>query len=169
MTALMYILLCLIWGSTWIGIKIGLQEAPPFWTAAIRFALAVAILAGIARVRRYSFPRTPSAFLRLGYPGIYMFGFSYGLVYLAEQYIDSSLMAVLFGSFPFFIAALSMVRLKGERLPTVVWIGLIVGFVGVVIISVEQWQLSDDLFLGTMLGIIAVYTAAHGLIIHKND
>lgn len=169
MTALLYILLCLIWGSTWIGIKIGLQEAPPLWTASIRFALAVVILAAIAWVRRFSFPKTPASFLRLGYPGIYMFGFSYGLVYLAEQHIDSSLMAVLFGSFPFFIAALSMIRLKDDQLPIRAWIGLAVGFAGVVVISVEQWQLSDDLFLGTMLGVIAVYTAAHGLIVHKKN
>jgi drug/metabolite transporter (DMT)-like permease len=167
MTALVYILLCLIWGSTWIGIKIGLQEAPPLYTASFRFALAVAILGAIALARKYRFPSTLKAWLRLGYPGLYMFGVSYGLVYMAEQYIASSLMAVLFGSFPFFIAAFSTLRLKEETLHRTAWIGLVVGFAGVIVISYQQWQLSQELFLGTMLGIGGTVAAAHGLVIHK--
>ncbi len=166
MTALVYIVLCLIWGSTWIGIKIGLGEAPPLYSAALRFVVAVTLLLIIVLVKRYRFPRSFRSFVKLGYPGIYMYGISYALVYLAEQHIDSSLMAVLFASFPFFVAVLSMVRLKQEKPRRIGWVGMMVGFAGVVLISVEQWQASEDLFWGTMLGIGGVYAAAHGLVVH---
>jgi drug/metabolite transporter (DMT)-like permease len=167
MTAFVYILLCLLWGSTWIAIKIGLSQAPPLYTAAMRFMLAVIILAGLTRIKRRPYPSGLRTILRVAYPGVYMFGASYALVYIAELYIDSGLTAVLFGAFPFFVAALSHWRLPGERLKPFAWLGLLVGFAGVVIISRYQWQLSGDLFLGTMLALAAAFSSAHGVVIHK--
>src|SRR5690606_24995715 len=53
----LYVLLCLIWGTTWMAIKVGLRDAPPFWSAAIRFIIAVAILFLVNAVRRTKYPR----------------------------------------------------------------------------------------------------------------
>lgn len=167
MTALVYIILCLLWGSSWIAIKIGLSHAPPLYTSGMRFLLAMLILTGIALVRGYSFPRSMSRWLKLGYPGFYMYGLSYALIYFAEQHIESSLTAVLFGSFPFWVAALSHWRLKDERISSLAWVGLFIGFSGVVVISYDQWQLSTDLFLGTMLALAGTFAAAYGMVLHK--
>jgi len=167
MTALVYILLCLVWGSSWIAIKLGLSHAPPLYTSGMRFLLAWAVLSGIALVRGYTFPRNVPRWLRLGYPGFYMYGVSYALIYFAEQYIDSSLTAVLFGSFPFWVAGLSHWLLKEERIGGVAWIGLLIGFAGVVVISYDQWQLSGQLFLGTMLALAGTFAAAYGMVLHK--
>ncbi|RME26779.1 MAG: hypothetical protein D6800_05970 [Candidatus Zixiibacteriota bacterium] len=167
MTALVYILLCLIWGSTWLAIKIGLSQAPPLLTASLRFLLAMTILILIAKVNKYSFPRAPGHLLRLGYPGLYMYGVSYALIYLAEQRISSALTAILFGSFPFFVALLSLRRLKHERLPWYGWFGLVIGFAGVTLISYDSKLASGDLFLGSLLAIGGSFAAAWGMIIHK--
>lgn len=163
-----YILLCLIWGSTWLAIKIGLEDAPPLTTAAIRFALATIVLGTIGLVRRLEFPQSIREIWKLGYPGIYMFGIGYGAVYLGEQYIDSALAAVLFASYPFFVALLSWVRYRQEKLSGAAWLGMLIGFAGVVLITYDAWQLSGDLLLGSLLVIGASFSAAYGIVIHKH-
>lgn len=164
---LTYILLCLIWGSAWIAIKIGLTEAPPLTTAAIRFTLSALILAAIALARGYKYPSSLKSLARLGYPGIFMYGLSYALVYFAEQYIDSGLAAVLFGAYPFFVAILTWVKYQNEKLGAVAWLGMVIGFVGVVLISFDSLQTSGDLFLGVLLAVGAPLAAAWGIVIHK--
>lgn len=167
MTALVYVLLCLIWGSTWIAIKIGLTAAPPLQTASIRFMLAMLVLTAIVYIRRLAYPNTLRAWLRIGYPGIWMYGANYALIYFAQVYISSSLTAVLFASFPFWVAALSTFRLNEHRVSALGWVGIAFGFCGVVLISYDQLKSSEDLFLGTILALVATFSAAHGLIIHK--
>ena len=100
-----------------MAIKIGLTDAPPLTAATLRFILATLILLTIVLVKRYPFPRDLRTFLRLGYPGIHMYGLSYAFVYLSEERIDSALAGVLFGVFPFFVALLMSLRYKTEKLP----------------------------------------------------
>ena len=150
-----------------MAIKVGLQDAPPLVTAAFRFIVASAILVAIALVRRYRFPTDFRTLMRLGYPGLYMYGLSYALVYFAEGYIDSSLTSVLFGSFPFFVALLSWLRYRTEKLNLTAWGGMLVGFSGVVLISLHSLHMSGNLFLGTLLAVGGAFCAAFGIVIHK--
>ncbi len=167
MVAAVYILLCLIWGSTWMAIKVGLVDAPPLTTAALRFLLATVILSSIAFVRGYRFPRNLKSLIQLGYPGLYIYCISYVCVYFAEQRIDSALTGTLFGCFPFFVALLSWIRYRTEKLDKFAWLGMGIGFSGVVVISYESLQFSGDLFIGTLLAVAAAFAAAYGVIIHK--
>jgi drug/metabolite transporter (DMT)-like permease len=96
-----------------------------------------------------------------------MYGLSYALVYFAEQYIDSGLAAVLFGAYPFFVALLTWMRYKNEKLGPVAWLGMVVGFIGVVLISLDSLQTSGDLFLGVLLAVGGPLAAAWGIVIHK--
>ena len=98
---------------------------------------------------------------------MYLYGLHIGLIYFAEQSIDSSVTAVLFGSFPFFVALLSRFRLRAERIHGPAWLGLVLGFLGVVVITFQQWQLSKDMLIGTLLALGGTFAAAHGLIVHK--
>ncbi|MCB2231068.1 EamA family transporter [bacterium] len=167
MTAFVYVLLCLIWGSTWIAIKIGLSAAPPLQTASLRFMLAVSILTAIVILRKYPYPDGWRTWVKVGYPGVWMYGIHYALIYFAQLHISSSLTAVLFASFPFFVAILSTLRLHETPVTRLGWCGIAVGFGGVVLISYEQLATSGDLFLGTVLALAATYAAAHGLVLHK--
>ena len=162
-----YILICLVWGSTWLAIKIGLSQAPPFTTAALRFILAAVTLTGISLARGYRYPGDLRRVLRLGYPGFYMYGLSYALVYLGQQYVNSATAAVLFASFPFFVAAIVWLKYRSEKLSPVAWLGMILGFLGVVVISYDSLQTSDDLFTGTLFVVAASMAAAYGVVIHK--
>lgn len=167
MRLFLYVVICLIWGTTWIAIKIGLSQAPPLYTSSLRFILAVLLLALIVQVKKYSYPGNWKDFLRLGYPGLYMYGVSYALIYFSELYIDSALAAIVFASFPFFVALLSWLMLQKEKLKSLEWLGLLLGLVGVVLISVDSLHSARDIFLGTLLALGGTGAAAYGMLLHK--
>lgn len=167
MTIFVYVLLCIIWGTTWIAIKIGLTDAPPLWAASLRFWIAVTALVFISTIRGYRWPTDRRTLVRLAYPGLFLYGGHYVLIYFAQLHIDSSLNAVLFAAFPLFVALLSTVRLPDERLSALGWLGLVIGLGGVIIISLESLSLSGNMFLGTMLGLAGALSAAYGIVIHR--
>ncbi|MCP4703084.1 MAG: EamA family transporter, partial [candidate division Zixibacteria bacterium] len=134
MIKLTYIVLCLIWGSTWLAIKIGLDDAPPLWSAGLRFLIAGLILILINWFRKVSYPKSSKEIFRIALPGLIIYAFPYMMVYHAEQYISSALTAVLFASFPFFIAGFSFFMLKTEKPNIYSWLGLVVGFIGIIVV-----------------------------------
>src|SRR6185503_20063137 len=90
----MYGLLVFIWSSTWVAIKIGLEDCPALLGAGVRFTHAGLLLLGVAAVLALA-----------------PFAFAYGLVYWGEQYVPSGLAAVLFGILPLYTALLGSVLL----------------------------------------------------------
>src|ERR1044072_9656422 len=92
---LVWLILCGIWGSTWLFIKLGLADLPPFPFAGIRFVIACAILFVLILIRRLPLPRARADWLLLSVSGILSFGFNYGLVFWGEQYVSSGLAALL--------------------------------------------------------------------------
>lgn len=96
-----WIALCLIWGSTWLAIKVGLRDLPPFWFCSIRFVIASAVLLAIC-VGRFEFPKKLSDYAFLAFTGLLIFGINYGIVFWSEQYISSGLAAILQATTPTF-------------------------------------------------------------------
>jgi drug/metabolite transporter (DMT)-like permease len=136
-----FLLLTFIWGTTWAAIQIGLQGLPPFTGVALRFTLAGGLLLALALslgVRLGRGRREVSLWLL---NGLLSFCISYSVVYWSEQYIPSGLAAVLFATYPLFVAALAHVLLPDERLGPSALAGMLFGFAGVAVIF------SDDLRL----------------------
>lgn len=127
---IVYASMCLIWGSTWTMIKIGLRGAPPMTAVAIRFIIAAIVVFFIIAVRRNRIPRTPE-FLFLGlFLSVFHVALPYVLVYWGEQYISSGLTAVLFSTLPINVAILARI-LIGDPLTSRKVVGILAGFVGV--------------------------------------
>ena len=120
----MYGLLVLIWSSTWVAIKIGLEDCPPLLGAGVRFALAGLLLLAIAAAQRRPL-RTD--WVLAGVLALAPFAFAYGLVYWGEQYVPSGLAAVLFGILPLYTALLSTVLLPDEPLRLPLLAGVLIG------------------------------------------
>jgi len=169
MTVFVYILLCLIWGSTWKAIQLGLADAPPLWSAAIRFWLAIVILFVILKVRRLKLPTSLRELWLHGVPGFLMYGVSYACVYTAERFISSSLTAVLFACFPALVALMSHLLLPGDKLRGLGWAGLALGLAGVVVVSWESLEASGSLFLGSLLAVGAPLASATGVVLYKRN
>ena len=102
----LYALLVLVWSSTWVTIKIGLEDLPALLGAGIRFALAGAGLLAYAALRRRPLGTDRLLATVLG---VLPFATTYGLIYWAEQHIPSGLTAILFGVLPLYVALLAAV------------------------------------------------------------
>jgi drug/metabolite transporter (DMT)-like permease len=91
-----FVLVTLIWGSTWLVIKDQISAVPPAWTVTWRFALAALGMCALAVVRRDSLRLGPGGLLLAAVFGIVQFTANFQLVYRAEHYLTSGLVAVLF-------------------------------------------------------------------------
>ncbi|HMJ06665.1 MAG TPA: EamA family transporter [Chthoniobacterales bacterium] len=90
-----FVTLCVIWSSTWLVIKIGLEDLPPISFAAIRFLIAFAVLLAVSAGRVPLLPKSRSDWMLLAFTGVLMFTINYGLLFWGELHISSGLAAVL--------------------------------------------------------------------------
>jgi drug/metabolite transporter (DMT)-like permease len=137
----LYALLVLVWSSTWVSIKIGLDDLPPLLGAGIRFALAGAGLLVYAAATRRPL-RTDAALATV--LGLLPFATTYGLIYWAEQHIPSGLTAVLFGVLPLYVALLAAVTLPAEPLRPRLLAGIAIAIGGLALAFNESLELGDD-------------------------
>ncbi len=127
--------MCLVWGTTYLAIRIALESIPPLLMAAMRYTTAGTILAVALRVRGERLPGVrawPSLFVL----GALLLGLGNGGVVWAEQTVPSGLTAVLVATSPFWITGFDVI-LGGERLTARRWLGLLIGFAGIVALV---WQ-----------------------------
>src|SRR3712207_3583293 len=134
---LVFLLLCCIWGSTWMFIKLGLRDLPPISFAAARFLLATAILWAIVAARGSRLP-SGREWLLLAQTGVLAFGLNYGLLFWGEQHISSGLAALLQATIPVFGMLLAHPYLPGERLNARKLAGALLGVGGVGVIFSHQ-------------------------------
>jgi drug/metabolite transporter (DMT)-like permease len=133
-TSVLVALLCAVWGSTWIVIRGGLRDLPPFTSAAARFAVAALAMTVVARLlaRREGGMR-PAPWVWL-VSGLTNFAGSYGIVYWVETRLPSGLVAVLWGVFPILMALATRWFLPGERLGRGSGVGLLIGLGGLLVL-----------------------------------
>ena len=112
----LYALLCVIWGSTWLVIKVGYGGLGPFNVAAIRFFVAGAVFAPLVPLLGARWPRGRAEWTLVVLVGVVLFAADYGLIYWAEQSLDSGLTAILFATLPLITVALAHVYLPGDRI-----------------------------------------------------
>jgi drug/metabolite transporter (DMT)-like permease len=136
----LYGLLVLIWSSTWVAIKIGLEDCPALLGAGIRFTAAGLVLLAITAARR----RPLRTDVRLAAVlALFPFALAYGLVYWGEQYIPSGLAAVLFGVLPLYVALLGAFFLPDQPLRPRVIAGVLVALGGLVLAFAESIDSGD--------------------------
>src|SRR3954463_13125408 len=97
-----WIVLALIWGSTWLFIKLGLQDLPPLTFAGIRFVIAVLILGAFIKTTKRPVPRSRRDWNIIAITGLLTFSINYGLVFWGENLTPSGLAAVLHTMIPAF-------------------------------------------------------------------
>lgn len=160
--------LALIWGTTWAVIRVGLHSTPPLTGAALRFTLAALVLFVVARLRGVRLG-APGAERRLWVlSGILTFAVSYGVVYWAEQKVPSALAAVLFATFPLWAAVLGHFFLPGERLTLRSTAGVLLGFLGILVIfSADLEATTPGLTGAALIFLISPFSAACGNLLIK--
>jgi drug/metabolite transporter (DMT)-like permease len=138
-TALALAALILIWGSTFAVIAVGLEDIPPMTGIALRFALASIVLLALAWKKGVRLGRSRREWRLWWVNGLFTFCLAYWITYWAEQYLPSALAAILYATFPLFVALLAHWMIPGEPLTRHSLAGAFVGILGVI------WIFADDL------------------------
>jgi len=169
------ILICsVIWGSTWLAIKFGLDTLPPFLFAAIRFALAFGFLVLWMKIQKLSFPRDRQSWKVMIILGLVL-GLDYALVFWGEQFINSGIAAVLFSTMPFFVVAFGRGMLPGHAVTRPQGFGILLSFGGVIVVFLRNLTEAGHFMWGdlAMIGaascgaFISVYAKKHAHHIHS--
>ncbi len=170
-----FCLLCLIWGSTWLVIKIGYGGLGPFNVATLRFLIAAVVLTAIVPLAGARWPRGAGEWTLVLVVGVLLFGGDYGAIYWAEQYIDSGLTAILFGTFPLMTMIAAHFYVPGERLTSRKLTGGVLALAGVVALFGDRlnvsasalWPMLAVLFAVACAAAANVATKRHGKSIHS--
>ncbi len=157
---LIFCSLCIIWGSTWYFIKVGLNYFSPFLFAGVRFLIAGSLLSGTLLLLGRKLPRDASALKYMIFSSFLQITFPYAGVFWGEQYITSGLSAVLNSSIPLFVALLAHFTLVHERLTARKIFGLCVSFIGILIIFKNDLGGNASMIMGGLAMIGSSMSAA---------
>lgn len=154
----------LIWGSTYLGIRFALEGGyPPLLMAGGRFLVAGGMMFAVLRFRGEAAP-SRAQWMNLALMGLLMMGIGNGMVTIAEQWVSSGLAAVAIASTPLWMGLFSLMR--GQRPSSLEWVGIGIGFVGVL------WLNAGSSLSATPWGLVALLIApiawAFGSIWSKN-
>ena len=142
-TLLAFGIIYFVWGSTFLAIKIGVAEVPPFLLAAMRFTVAglVLYLWMLLKGERNPTAREWGSVILLA---AVIFACDYGLLFWSEQRVPSGLAAVMLATIPAFMALSEIIILRTQKLTLRLVIALAIGFCGVAVLVVRQFNLGGE-------------------------
>ena len=165
---LVWTALCLIWGSTWMFIKIGVSVIPPITFAGIRFLIATIVLTSLIYIRKLPLPRARAEWTLLLTTGILSFTLNYGLLFWGEARTTSGLAAILQTIIPVFGLLLAHYALPNEQMTWAKVSGVLLGIAGVVIIFVTQLHGEGPAaFAGSVAIVVGAFCVAWSNVIIK--
>ena len=153
---LAWINVCVIWGTTYLVIRIGVQRLPPMIFAGIRWIIAGSIFIVFMKWKGKALPKA-NEIVHLAIVGLALLGLGNGLVVVSEQWIPSGLTALLLSTVPFGIVGLESLLPKGPKLNLTIITGLIMGLLGVFLIF--EGEVKYLLVVENRLGILGIMMA----------
>jgi drug/metabolite transporter (DMT)-like permease len=155
-----FAVVCVVWGTTYLFIRIALETLPPLLLTGSRYIAAGSIMLVIARLRGVALPRDRRTLASLALVGFLMVGLGNLAVVWAEQWVPSGFAALFVASAPFWMAIIERFRAAGERLNVRSGIGMAIGFAGVAMLVLPgagpKWSVSF------LLGAIAIQVGSLG-------
>ncbi len=147
-----YLLLVMLWGSTWAAIKIGVSVVPPFIFAFERAVAVSLLLTMLSLLLGHRFPRDRRTILAAMVAGVINTGLTWAIIFWAEQYVPSGLVAVFGAAGPIWTAVLAHFLVHGDRLSPLKVGGLLVGLVGIgVLVGAPGAGAGPETLLATIL------------------
>jgi drug/metabolite transporter (DMT)-like permease len=164
-----WISVCIVWGTTYLAIRIGVAHIPPMLFAGIRWIIAGLIFVSILRISKINFPKFEDL-KHIAIMGLLMLGFGNGLVVTGEQYISSGLAALLITTVPFWIVGFDSLASKKSVLNKFIAVGLFLGLLGVSAIFGDNWRdlFNKDYFIGVLSILGAVVAWSLGSVYSKH-
>jgi drug/metabolite transporter (DMT)-like permease len=154
-----WVAVCLVWGATYLAIRIALETIPPFLMASFRWMAAGLLLVTGLTIRGARFPE-PETWPALALSGVLLLGVGNGGVVWAEQSVPSGLVAVLVAAIPFWMVGVERLLPGGERLTARRALGLLVGFGGILLLAAPG--LGPEVGRSFLLGVLTTQLACLG-------
>jgi len=139
---LAFAIIYFVWGSTFLAIRVGVREVPPFLLAGMRFSVAGIVLYGWMRFRGTPSP-TAREWGAASFLAILIFVFDYGLLFWAERRVPSGIAAVMLATIPVFMAIAEIVFLRTQRLTFRLGLALLIGLAGVAVLVGHAMSLGE--------------------------
>ena len=162
-----YVLVCFFWGSTYLAIKIGVQDMPPMFFASVRFIVAGGLMLLFSKVRRLTLPSSFKEVALLSTVGLFMLLGGNGLVVFAEQWVDSGVASLMIATVPIFVAILEHFFIKGTKLTLKGVFGLLLGFLGVYFLLHPSGDSSSINLEGVAVLLTASFLWSSGTVLSK--
>ena len=164
---LAYAAICLIWGSTYLAIKVGLESFDPFFFAGVRYLLATAVMYVFARWRGVSFGGPFRRWLPAFAVGVMFVGVCNGLVFWAETRLDSGFTALLITASPVWTALLTPLVPGERRLRWLGWVGILLGMAGTSVL-LQPWNANRvELLASLAVEVSVVVWVAGALLVRR--
>ncbi len=158
---LSWIAVCVIWGTTYLGIRICLESIPPALMGGLRWTFAGSLLTVYVLLRGETLP-PPARWGSIALLGFLLLGLGNGGVVFAEQWVPSGLAAVLVATSPFWMAGVEAFLPDGERLRRNTILGLLIGFAGILVLVWPDLALDRGADRRFLAGVIALQIASLG-------
>ena len=159
---LAWIIICVVWGTTYLAIRIGVTDLPPMLFAGLRWIIAGILMTVLLNLRRYRLPQLKDL-TQIAIVGILLLGFGNGLVVVAEQWLPSGLTALILSTLPFWVVGLEHFLPNRPKINWLIIAGLFLGIAGVVLIFAKDLNIALDIniLLGglCLLGAIIAWSA----------
>ena len=139
-TLLAFAIIYFVWGSTFLAIRVGVREVPPFLLAALRFLIAGIVLYGWTIARGEDSP-TKRQWLSAFLLATLIFVFDYGLLFWAEQRVPSGPAAIMMATIPVFTALSEIMLLRTQKLTVRLALALLIGIGGVAVLTSNSLNL----------------------------
>jgi drug/metabolite transporter (DMT)-like permease len=139
---LAFAIIYFVWGSTFLTIRVGVREVPPFLLAGMRFVVAGIVLYGWMRARGTPSP-TARQWGAASILATLIFVFDYGLLFWAERRVPSGVAAVMMATIPAFMAIAEIIFLRTQRLTWRLGFALLVGMAGVAVLVLPTMSLGE--------------------------
>jgi drug/metabolite transporter (DMT)-like permease len=142
-TLLAFAIIYLVWGTTFLAIRIGVHEVSPFLFAAMRFLIAGGVLFGWTLAQGDKFP-TARQWVSAFIVAFLIFVMDYGLLFWAEQRVPSGLAAVMLATIPAFTALFEILVLRTQKLTASLAAALLIGLCGVGVLTSRSLNLGSE-------------------------
>jgi drug/metabolite transporter (DMT)-like permease len=163
-----YASLCLIWGTTWMAIRVLVHDVPPVRAAGIRLLIGAIALLGLALVRKLPWPRSGREWMFVTLLSFTMMGIPFGLVFWAEQFVTSSMTAVFYATTPLFVALLTPLVLK-KSVPRAAVFAMLVALGAIAYLFNFSLRTDARRTLGGAMILLAVSSSAVSAVIAKRE
>lgn len=167
-TYIAYLAVCILWGSTYLAIRIGVSEFPPTLFAGIRFLVAGSLMLAFSVYKGLKLPKDFSETMKISLVGLFLLLGGNGCVVWAETRVNSGVASLLVATVPLFMVIIELFLPGRPRLNLKGWLGLLIGFGGVALLVFPNSQGASGSIFGIVLLLIGAFSWAMGSVYSKS-